>query len=360
MKAKLEDMRWRAIRERDGSQDGVFVFAVLTTGIYCSPGCTARRPKRENVVFYNAPHLAEAAGYRPCKRCRPHQNGASPHIDAIVRACRLLCSTEEEQPLSKLAEHAGLSPSHFQRIFKNHLGLSPKEYARAARKQRLRASLGNARNITDAIFAAGYASASRAYADEAASGVRFSLYRRGARGETIFYATAATSLGEILIAATGDGICLVEFLDFREVETALRERFAFAKLQRAGENQTNWIREVISCVDGSAEVVQKRFGDAGRLPLDIRGTAFQEIVWRALIEIPKGETRSYGDLARELGRPQSARAIGAACAANPVAVVVPCHRIVGAKGELTGYRWGVGRKRELLRREKAGRGGKHP
>ena len=332
--------RWRAVCNRDAARQADFVFAVLTTGVYCRPGCAARRPRRENVTFYDAPHQAEAAGYRPCRRCRPHQSAASPHLDAIASACRLL-QQPEEPSLARLAQAAGLSAGHFQRLFKQHVGLSPKQYARAARKQRLRDGIPAAASVTDAIYAAGYASASRAYADEA----RLSLYRRGAKGETVFHATAATCLGDILVAATGRGVCLVEFLDARDVETALRRRFPQAQLQPAGKPQADWIGAVVAHIDGLTQT------GADELPLDVRGTAFQEKVWRALMRIPAGETRSYGDLAQEVGSPKAARAIGAACAINPVAVIIPCHRAVAANGALTGYRWGVERKRKLLQRE---------
>lgn len=234
---------------------------------------------------------------------------------------------------------------------------SPEEYGRTSRKGRLRTGLGNAGSVKEAVFAAGYGSGAGAVADDTASGGQSAPCRRGGKGETIFHATAATSLGKILVAMTRHGLCMVEFLDSREVEKTLKERFAFAQLHPAGRDRANWIREVVFCIDPPAEGAQKTARHAGSLPLDIHGTAFQQKVWHALLSIPPGETRTYGDLARELGCPRSARAIGAACAANPVSVVVPCHRVVGAKGDLTGYRWGMARKRELLQREKLGHGG---
>ena len=345
--AARENARWRAVCGRDGSARGAFVYAVRTTGVYCSPGCATRRPRRENVLFYDAPRNAELAGYRPCRRCRPHQK--PPHGDVVARACRALREAEEEPRLAELARDAGLSPGYFQRLFKKQIGLSPKEYARAVRRERLRDGLGRAESVADAIYAAGYGSASRAYADKSAA---LSLYRRGAKGEVIFHAVADTSLGEILVAMTERGVCLVEFLDSREREAALRRRFPLARLQAADARQAAWVGEVVAQVDGAS-------GSAnGALPLEIRGTAFQERVWRALREIPPGETRSYGELARRIGRPTSARAVGAACGANPIAVVIPCHRVVGASGALTGYRWGVARKEALLRRERGAGGQK--
>lgn len=335
--------KWNAVQKRDGSCDGIFVFAVETTGIYCRPGCSARTPRRENVRFYDTSAQAELDGYRACKRCRPNQDNATPHLDAVLKACRALRSAEEEPSLSSLAADAGLSAGHFQRVFKKHVGLSPKQYVRAVRKQRLRESLNSADSITDAIFAAGYNSTSRAYADNAASGTRMQLFRRGAKGETIQYATAKTSLGDIIVAATEHGICLVEFLDDRKPEEALRERFASAQIRPAARSSTLWLREVVERVNSPDK--------GGEIPLDIHGTAFQERVWNALINIPAGETRSYGELARDIGRPKAARAVGAACNSNPLAVVIPCHRVVGANKSLTGYKWGLERKQKLLQGE---------
>lgn len=335
--------KWNAVQTRDDSYNEVFVFAVRTTGIYCRPGCRSRTPKRENTGFYDTPALAELDGYRACKRCRPDRDNAAPHLETVLRACRTLLSAEEEPGLSNLAAEAGLSAWHFQRVFKKHIGLSPKQYARAVRKQKLRESLNGAESVTEAIFAAGYNSASRAYADKAASGARMQLFRRGAKDETIRYATAKTSLGSIVVAATKLGVCLVEFLDNRKPEDALRTRFAYAQFKPATKTSVQWLRKVVERVDDP--------GKGGGIPLDIRGTAFQEKVWNALIDIPAGETRSYGELAHDIGCPKAARAVGAACNANPVAVIVPCHRILGANKSLTGYRWGLERKQKLLQKE---------
>lgn len=343
MSKHLETKKWNAVQTRDGSYDGVFVFAVRTTGIYCRPGCRARTPRRENVRFYDTPAQAEVNGYRACKRCRPDRDDTTPHLEAVLHACRTLRLAEEEPGLARLATDAGLSAGHFQRVFKKHIGLSPKQYARAARKQKLRESLNRAESVTEAIFAAGYNSTSRAYADDVASGTRMQLLRRGAKGETIQYASAKTSLGDIVVATTKQGVCFVEFLDDRKPEDALRKRFAFAQIKSAPKTSTQWLRKVVERIDDPG----KGYG----IPLDIRGTAFQEKVWNALIDIPVGETRSYGELAHNIGYPKAARAIGAACNANPVAVVVPCHRVVGANKSLTGYRWGLKRKQKLLQRE---------
>lgn len=345
--ASIDSQRWQAVCDRDGARDGTFVFAVSTTGIYCRPSCTSRRAKRENVMFYDTPAQAETAGFRPCKRCTPDQIAHQLHLQAIVQACHDIESAEEEPDLATLAARAGLSPSHFQRIFKAQVGLSPKRYAVAVRKRRLRDELAQAETVTHAIYDAGYASASRAYADGAAPGMAPDRYRRGAAGESISYASAKTSLGEILVAATERGICMVEFGSRQETETALQERFPQARLAPANDDLADWVVRVVTRIDRP----NNTRGDAAPLPLDIRGTAFQEKVWRALTEIPPGETVSYGQLAQSLGQPKAARAVAGACATNHLAVVVPCHRVIRGSGNLAGYKWGIERKRALLERE---------
>ena len=344
---RLDERRWRAVCERDAAWDGRFVFAVLTTGVYCRPGCPARRALRENVSFFDTPERARSAGYRPCKRCRPDEAGRSPYREAVVRACRMIQSEEKEPRLAALAASAGLSPGHFQRVFKAEVGLTPKRYAMAVRKQRLREGLRESGNVTHAIFDAGYASASRAYADRPAPGLTPGGYSKGARGETIRYANTRTSLGNILVAATDRGVCLVEFVERGESRGVLERHFPSGELREAGEETRGWISEIVALVD------DPRPGAPGAdtVPLDIRGTAFQEKVWRALTEIPSGETVSYAELARSVGRPGAARAAAGACAANRLAVVVPCHRVTRGSGEPGGYRWGIERKKSLLRRE---------
>jgi len=336
--------RWQAVCDRDRAEDGRFVFAVRTTGVYCRPSCSARRARRDNVAFYNTPAAAEAAGFRPCKRCRPDRAGTAPHAQSIIDACAAIRAAEEAPDLGTLAAGAGLSPGHFQRVFKAQVGLTPKRYAMAVRKQRLRAGLGEADSVTGAIYDAGYASASRAYADRPAPGLAPAQLRRGAAGETVRYAAAPTSLGEILVAATERGLCLVEFLNGVAPVELLGQRFPKARLEPAGEGLAGWVALVVAWIDAPA-------GEAAPLPLDIRGTAFQEQVWRALTEIPAGQTVSYAALAETLGEPGAARAVAGACAANRLAVVVPCHRVVRGSGDLAGYRSGVERKRALLARE---------
>ncbi len=343
----LDARRWQAICNRDKTQDGAFVFAVRTTSVYCRPSCPSRRANRENVSFYETPEHARSAGYRACKRCRPDQADHSPHAEAIVQACRDIQSAEEEPDLATLAASAGLSPSHFQRIFKVHVGLSPKRYAMAVRKQRLRNGLPASENVTHAIYDAGYASASRAYADNATPGLPHHRYRKGAEGETIRYANTKTSLGSILVAATDRGICLVEFAEQEESLDLLETHFPRGHLEEAEGNLTDWMAGVVARID----VPQKARLNATPIPLDIRGTAFQEKVWQALTTIPPGETVNYAHLARLLGQPKAARAVAGACASNHLAVVVPCHRVIRESGDLAGYKWGIERKRALLERE---------
>lgn len=343
----LDARRWQAVCERDKNWDGAFVFAVCTTGIYCRPSCRSRRAKRENLSFYETPEQAKSAGYRACKRCKPDQADHSPHVEVIVETCRDIQAAEEEPDLATLAASAGFSPGHFQRIFKAHVGLSPKRYAMAVRKQRLRNGLSASENVAHAIYDAGYASASRAYADNAMPGLPHRRYKKGAEGETIHYANTMTSLGSILVAATDRGICLVEFAEKEDSLGLLETHFPRGHLEETVGNLTDWIEKVVARID----LPQKAQRNTARIPLDIRGTAFQEKVWQALTEIPPGETVSYAQLARSLGQPKATRAVASACASNHLAVMVPCHRAIRGSGDLAGYKWGIERKRALLERE---------
>lgn len=340
----LDQFRWDAVRRRDASADGQFVYAVRSTGIFCRPSCPSRPAKRENVSFFATAELASRAGYRACKRCRPDGEQAEAHLDAIEAACRQLREEETPPDLAALAAQAGLSAGHFQRVFKQHVGLSPKQYQLAARKQRLRSALAGAETVTAAIYDAGYAASSRAYADAAAMGVAPDRLRKGAAGETIRYAMATSSLGTLLVAATDRGLCMIEFGEREPLLAELKRRFPAATLEAGDEAMTGMIAEVVRHIDEPAT--------ASRLPLDVRGTAFQERVWQALTAIPLGETISYTELAERIGRPTAARAVARACATNGVAVVVPCHRVVRGTGDLSGYKWGLDRKRTLLDRER--------
>jgi len=341
----ITDKQWDAVCDRDASKNGAFVYAVRTTGVYCLPSCTSRTAKRENVFFFATPVQAENAGFRACKRCRPDQTiGNSPHADTIKQACSDIQSSETEPTLATLAGKAGLSSGHFQRLFKAEVGLSPKRYAIAVRKQRFLGSLAGASSVTDAIYEAGYSCSSRAYADGKAFGLAPSSYQKGAKGEKIRFALASTSLGDIIVAATGRGICMVEFGERHELVAKLVSRFPNANLEDADTALAGQVTRVVSLIDTP--------GDNAGLSLDIRGTAFQERVWQALRKIPLGRTVSYAELAQMIGQPTAARAVAGACAANRIAVVIPCHRVVRGTGEISGYRWGPKRKRALLEREK--------
>lgn len=336
--------RWRAVHVRDREADGSFVFAVKTTGVYCRPSCPARRPRPENVEFFAEGDAARVAGFRPCKRCRPDE---VPAIErAVAEARRILDAAEGEAlALADLAKAVELSPAHLQREFLRRIGLSPKQYALAHRAERLRRELGVGRTVLDAGFEAGYGSASRLYDEAARSlGMTPGRFRNGGRGVRIAYALRETELGHLLLAATERGLCAVRLGD---TAAALRAELA------AEFPQATLIEDRAVLESHFAAVAALLAGATARPALDIAATPFQALVWRALLAIPQGTTVSYGELARAIGRPTAVRAVAGACAANPVALVVPCHRVVGSDGALTGYRWGTERKRVLLEAEAA-------
>jgi AraC family transcriptional regulator of adaptative response/methylated-DNA-[protein]-cysteine methyltransferase len=332
---------------RDVASDGTFVTAVATTGIYCRPSCPARRPLRENVRFYATCADAEAAGFRPCKRCKPNAPASeSEHTARIAAACRMIEGAEEPPNLEALAAHAGLSPHHFHRIFKATTGVTPKAYAVAHRQKRVRETLKGDKSVTEAIYAAGFNSSGRFYAEATqALGMKPGEFRAGGAHVEIRHAIAACSLGQALVAATDKGVCAIFFGDDADaLEQELRNRFPRATLVAGDRAFAGLVAKVIAFVEAPHKAIE--------LPLDIRGTAFQHQVWAALREIPAGETSTYAEVARRIGRPAAVRAVGTACGANPIAVAIPCHRVVGSDGKLTGYRWGTQRKRALLDREK--------
>jgi len=341
------DPRWQAVRSRDSSQDGNFVYAVRTTGVYCRPGCASRLAKPANVEFYDTCDGAEAAGYRPCRRCRPrHESGPVRQAALVAEACRLIEAAEELPTLDDLAERAGLSPFHFHRLFKSVTGLTPKAYGDAHRARRMRAELSSADSVTDAIYSAGFNSSGRFYAaSDARLGMTPSAYRKGGANAEIRFAIAQCSLGAILVAQSERGICAILLGDDPDVLLRdLQDRFPNATLIGGDAG----FEGLVATVVGFVEAPNLGFD----LPLDVRGTAFQERVWQALRDIPAGETVSYSELAERIGAPGSARAVARACAANAIAVAIPCHRVVRNDGDLSGYRWGVERKRALLEREK--------
>ncbi len=338
--------RWAAVLERDASADGIFYYGVLSTGIYCRPSCAARRPRRENVRFYATPAAAERDGLRPCKRCRPDGLGPSQQQAAIIaRCCRLIDQAETMPTLAALAGAARLSRFHFHRLFVRVTGLTPKAYAAAQRARRLRERLLHAPSVTGAIYDAGFNSNSRFYEGSgAALGMTPGAYRRGGEGARIRFAVGDCSLGAVLVAATERGVCAILLGDDPDrLLRQLQDRFPKAQLIGADRGFKRLIAAVAGLVEHPARGLD--------LPLDLRGTAFQYRVWQALRRIAPGTTVSYAELARRLGAPRAARAVGAAVAANVLAVAIPCHRVIRSDGSLCGYRWGVARKRALLERE---------
>jgi AraC family transcriptional regulator of adaptative response/methylated-DNA-[protein]-cysteine methyltransferase len=343
-----DDQRWQAVLERDGQADGQFVFAVRSTGIYCRPSCPARRPARRQVVFFPTCDAAEQNGFRACRRCRPRE--VSAHATMVTRVCRLLeADFEEPLSLAALGDKVGLSPFHLQRIFKRALGVSPHEYADACRFRRFKHQLKQGPSATAAVYAAGYGSSSRAYERTASRlGMMPTRYRQGGEQTRIHYLTAKCALGRMLVAATDKGICKISFGDTAPtLERSLREEFPAAGFQRGGSKLQTWTRSILRHLNGH----QPRLD----LPLDVRATAFQSRVWTALRSIPYGETRSYKQIAKAVGRPKAIRAVARACAANPAALLIPCHRVVRENGALAGYRWGLKRKRRLLANESSKR-----
>jgi AraC family transcriptional regulator of adaptative response/methylated-DNA-[protein]-cysteine methyltransferase len=333
------DAAWAAVMRRDRGADGRFVTGVLTTGIYCRPSCAARHPKRENVRFFRDGAEAAANGLRACLRCRPDE--VSREAAALAVAVRLIEEAEETPSLERLAQAAGYSPFHFHRLFKRATGVTPAAYARAKRAKTMTRMLESEDRVTDAIYDAGYSGPGRFYADARARlGMTPTSWRDGGRGETIRWATAETSLGPMLVAATDKGICRVSF---EEGEAELRARFPQAIVQEGGEAMTDLVARTAAAVEAP-----ERPHD---LPLDVRGTAFQEAVWRELSRIPPGESLSYAVLAAKAGKPGAARAAGTACGANSVAVLIPCHRARRGDGSAGGYAWGLERKARLLERE---------
>lgn len=341
-----EDQCWQAVLKRDGSSISRFFYAVLSTGIFCRPGCASRRPLRENVRFFASSAAALKAGFRPCKRCRPMGMALGAERAAqIEKACRLIEEAETPPSLAELAACAGLSPFYFHRLFKQATGLTPKDYMAALKAQAMRDALPAAASITEAIYDSGYSSSSRFY--ENASdilGMSAKDYRNGAKGITISYALETCWLGYALIAFTERGLCSLLFGDDPgELKADLQRRFSSAQLRPADKSFTQRIGQILTAIEEPHR--------ASALPLDISGTAFQQRVWRALRDIPHGRTASYKDIAEDIGDPKAVRAVAGACAANPVAIAIPCHRVVRSDGGMSGYRWGVERKRKLLERE---------
>jgi AraC family transcriptional regulator of adaptative response/methylated-DNA-[protein]-cysteine methyltransferase len=349
-----DDARWAAVCAREHAADGQFYYSVRSTGVYCRPSCPSRTPRRANVAFHSSRQDAEAAGFRPCLRCRPLDPPlAERQAEAVARACRLIDEAAETPGLDTLARACGMSRFHFHRVFKAHTGITPKAYAAARRAERLQRGLAQASSITAAAYDAGFNSSGRFYAaTPGVLGMTPSRYRAGGSGEAIHFAVAGCSLGALLVAATGKGICAILLGDDPEpLVRDLQERFPKAELVGAEPGFERTVAQVVAFVEAP------RIGLD--LPLDVRGTAFQQRVWQALRQVPAGQTVSYAELAERLGMPQGARAVAGACAANPVAIAIPCHRVVRNDGALSGYRWGIERKRTLLERESENSGSEH-
>jgi AraC family transcriptional regulator, regulatory protein of adaptative response / methylated-DNA-[protein]-cysteine methyltransferase len=334
---------WNYVINRDAAADGKFVTAVLTTRIYCRPSCPARHPLRKNVRFYNTPAEAETGGFRACKRCHPNE----PDVTAarINDLCRFIeTHPEDDLSLEALSQRAHLSPFHLQRVFKKAVGVSPKQYVLAQRTQRMRAGLKAGETVTASLYEAGYGSSSRVY-EQSPLGMQPKVYQAGGTGMDIGFTIVDSPLGRMVVAATVRGVCFVGFGEKdKTLEAELRNNYPRATIEH-NEGFKPWVKAILANLNGQ----QPRLD----LPVDVRGTAFQQQVWAALKRIPYGKTQTYGELAEAIGRPTAARAVGAACGSNPVPIVVPCHRVVGSNGDLTGYRWGVERKKKLLAKEQS-------
>ncbi|CAM0998753.1 bifunctional DNA-binding transcriptional regulator/O6-methylguanine-DNA methyltransferase Ada [Rhodanobacter sp. Root179] len=344
--ATLSDPRWAALQARDAGADGSFFYSVRTTGVYCRPSCAARPARPENVAFHDSAAAAERAGFRPCKRCKPDQLSLQEQHAAMVTAtCRLIENAETTPTLEQLAKPTGLSPFHFHRIFKAIAGVTPKQYAAAHRASRVRSELGRGSSVTEAIFDAGYNASSRFYeSSNQLLGMTPSSYRAGGVDHDIRFAIGECSLGAILVAQSERGVCAILFGDDPDaLARDLQDRFPKANLIGGDRAFEQLVATVVGFVEAPALGLD--------LPLDVRGTAFQQRVWRALRDIPAGATVSYSEIAQRIGSPRAVRAVAGACAANMLAVAIPCHRVVRNDGGLSGYRWGVERKRALLARE---------
>ena len=342
-----QDARWQAVLDRDPNQDGRFVFAVSSTGVYCRPSCPARRPRRENVRFFGKTQDAEKAGYRACLRCRPKAVGGTARME-LVRAVSRFIEQHLEEPISlaRLGSEFHVSPFHLQRTFKAVLGVTPRAYAESCRLNHLKQNLRAGHNVTRAMYDAGYSSSSRLYERTASQlGMTPDKYRRGAIAAPIRYTITNSPFGRLLIAATDKGICAIQFANSDdELEHGLRHEFPFANRRRDDAGMQTWKDQLLRRMRGEKL--------HAALPIDIQATAFQRRVWTYLQSIPFGDTRSYAEVAKGIGQPSACRAVARACATNPVAIAIPCHRVVRGSGEMGGYRWGAERKQAILEAER--------
>ncbi|MDT3779191.1 bifunctional DNA-binding transcriptional regulator/O6-methylguanine-DNA methyltransferase Ada [Nitrospira sp. MA-1] len=345
--ATAHDPRWASVVSRDLKADGTFYYSVKTTGVYCRPSCPSRLPRPENVRFHASREGAEKAGFRPCKRCIPNQPAwGNRHTQTVIAACRFIEKSGKAPSLKELATNAGLSIYHFHRLFKAITGVTPKEYVTALRANRVRTQLQGRGSVTDAIYEAGYNSSGRFYENaNDVLGMTPSTYRAGGAWTTIRFGVGKCSLGSILVANSERGVCAIFLGDDPEQLTRdLQNQFPHAHLIQGDAGFDHLVEKVVGIIEAPARSLD--------LPLDVRGTAFQQRVWKALQGIPAGSTASYADIAGRIGSPTSIRAVARACGANPLAVAIPCHRVVRTNGELSGYRWSIERKRVLLERER--------
>lgn len=343
--------RWRIVLARDRRYDGAFVYAVRSTGIYCRPSCPSKKPRREQVAFFALPEAAERAGFRPCRRCRPGAaNGADPRIEMVREACRSIdAHPDQSTTLAALSARAGCTPHQLLRAFRRVLGVTPRQYRDARRLDRFKTHLKARNKVSPALYEAGYGSTSRVYERaDAQLGMTPATYGRGGRGTRIAYAIVPCPLGRLLVAATERGICRISLGDgAAELESGLRSEFPAAEIRRDDATLGKWVEAILRHLEGREPHLD--------LPLDVRATAFQRRVWETLRAIPYGNTRSYAEVARAIGKPRATRAVARACATNPAALVIPCHRVVRENGSPGGYRWGVERKEALLARERGDR-----
>ncbi|MCH6257052.1 bifunctional DNA-binding transcriptional regulator/O6-methylguanine-DNA methyltransferase Ada [Puniceicoccaceae bacterium K14] len=341
------DEKWKAVLERNSKYDNLFFYGVLTTGVFCKPSCSSREPLRKNVRFYDSPQKAIVAKLRPCKRCRPTDQKQNESIESL--ALYIARNAPKPLPLKELAQLAKLNPHHFQKKFKATIGLTPKQFQSACREVILKRQIKDAKSITEAIYAAGYGSSSRAYEKfDTTLAMNPKNFRKGGSSEEISYATAVTKLGYALIAATNKGICFLQFDDNEsKLIQALSLEFPKAQILRSPNQKSDsfrlWIQSLNHYLEGKDNLRS--------LPLDIRGTVFQRLVWNYLQSIPSGKTYSYSEVAQAIGKPQGHRAVATACAANTIAIAIPCHRVIRGDGSLSGYRWGIERKAKLLELE---------
>lgn len=347
---KQDEQRWELLISRATAgtprknPESSFIYAVRTTGVYCVPGCSSRLPKRENVRFFDSCDQAKQSGFRACKRCEPDR-AVDAMTETVGRACQMIEESQGNMSLAEMAKALGLSTFHLLRQFKKHVGTTPKQYALAKRRERLQSALKESASVTEAIYEAGYGSSSRAYDMRTKSGVSPGEYRRGGKGIEICYSVAKCDLGLVLVATTERGICCVELGESKgEVETALHKRFPQAVIFEDTQELKQKVSEVVGFIGNPHKNCA--------LPLDIQGTAFQMRVWNELRKVPAGSTMTYADIARRIKQPKAVRAVASAIASNKIAVIIPCHRVIGKNGELSGYHWGVERKRRLLETER--------